>query len=63
MLSRKARVIRRKLYCLNPNPQWWKLHTRCDNASMAAPQERIVQVSRSAPSGWRDDGERLHLRG
>src|SRR5258705_486211 len=21
--SRKARVIRRKLYCLNPNSQWW----------------------------------------
>ena len=23
MPSREARVIGRKLYCLNPNPQWW----------------------------------------
>ena len=38
-------------------------HTRCDNACTAAPQERIVQLSRSAPSAWRGNGERLHSRG
>ena len=38
-------------------------HTRCDNAWTAAPQERIVHVSRSAPSAWRGDEERLHSRG
>jgi hypothetical protein len=35
-------------------------HTRCDNACSAAPQEPIVLFSRSAPSAWRGDGERLH---
>ena len=38
-------------------------HTRCYNACIAVPQERIVRVSRSAPSAWRGDGERLHSRG
>jgi len=38
-------------------------HTRCYSACIAAPQERIVRLSRSAPSTWRGDGERLHSRG
>ena len=38
-------------------------HTRCYSAWIAVPQERIVRVSRSAPSAWRGDGERLHSRG
>lgn len=38
-------------------------HTRCYNAWMAAPQEQIVRLSRSASSAWRGDGERLHSRG
>ena len=38
-------------------------HTRCYSAWIAAPQERIVRLSRSAPSAWRGDGERLHSRG
>ena len=38
-------------------------HTRCYSAWIAAPQERIVRVSRSASSAWRGDGERLHSRG
>ena len=38
-------------------------HTRCYSAYIAAPQERIVRLSRSAPSAWRGDGERLHSRG
>jgi hypothetical protein len=38
-------------------------HTRCYNAWTAAPQEPIVRLSRSAPSAWRGDGERLHSRG
>ena len=38
-------------------------HTRCYSACIAAPQERIVRLSRSAPSAWRGDGERLHSRG
>ena len=38
-------------------------HTHGDNACIAVPQEPIVQLSRSAPSAWRDDGERLHSRG
>jgi hypothetical protein len=38
-------------------------HTRCYSACTAAPQERIVRLSRSAPSAWRGDGERLHSRG
>ncbi len=35
-------------------------HTHCYSASIAVPQEPIVQFSRSAPSAWRGDGERLH---
>jgi hypothetical protein len=38
-------------------------HTRCYSACIAAPQEPIVRLSRSAPSAWRGDGERLHSRG
>ena len=38
-------------------------HTRCYSAYMAAPQERVVRLSRPAPSAWRGDGERLHSRG
>jgi hypothetical protein len=38
-------------------------HTRCYSAYIAVPQERIVRLSRSAPSAWRGDGERLHSRG
>ena len=38
-------------------------HTHCYSAYIAVPQERIVQLSRSAPSAWRGDGERLHSRG
>ena len=38
-------------------------HTRCYNACIAAPQEQIVRLLRSAPSDWRGDGERLHSRG
>jgi hypothetical protein len=38
-------------------------HTRCDNAYIAAPQERIVRLARLAPSAWWGDGERLHSRG
>ena len=38
-------------------------HTHCYSAYIAVPQERIVRVSRSAPSAWRGDGERLHSRG
>ena len=38
-------------------------HTRCYSAYIAVPQEPIVRVSRSAPSAWRGDGERLHSRG
>ena len=38
-------------------------HTRCYSACIAAPQERIVRLSRSAPSAWRGDGERLYSRG
>ena len=35
-------------------------HTHCYSAYIAVPQERIVRLSRSAPSAWRGDGERLH---
>jgi len=35
-------------------------HTRCYSASIAVPQERTVRFSRSAPSAWWGDGERLH---
>ena len=38
-------------------------HTHCYSAYIAVPQERIVRFSRSAPSAWRGDGERLHSRG
>ena len=38
-------------------------HTHCYSAWIAVPQERIVRFSRSAPSTWRGDGERLHSRG
>jgi hypothetical protein len=38
-------------------------HTHCYSAYIAVPQERIVRLSRSAPSAWRGDGERLHSRG
>ena len=38
-------------------------HTHCYSALIAVPQERIVRLSRSAPSAWRGDGERLHSRG
>jgi hypothetical protein len=38
-------------------------HTHCYSACIAVPQERIVRLSRSAPSAWRGDGERLHSRG
>ena len=38
-------------------------HTHCYNAWIAVPQEQIVRLSRSAPSAWRGDGERLHSRG
>ena len=38
-------------------------HTRCYSVLIAVPQERTVRVSRSAPSAWRGDGERLHSRG
>jgi hypothetical protein len=38
-------------------------HTHCYSVLIAVPQERIVRVSRSAPSAWRGDGERLHSRG
>jgi hypothetical protein len=38
-------------------------HTHCYSAWIAVPQERIVRFSRSAPSAWRGDGERLHSRG
>ena len=40
-----------------------ELHTHCYSAWTAVPQERIVRLSRSAPSDWRGDGERLHSRG
>ena len=35
-------------------------HTHCYSAWIAAPQERIVRLSRSTPSAWRGDEERLH---
>ena len=35
-------------------------HTHCYSVYNAVPQERIVRLSRSAPSAWRGDGERLH---
>ena len=38
-------------------------HTHCYSVYSAVPQERIVRFSRSAPSAWRGDGERLHSRG
>ena len=38
-------------------------HTHCYSAYIAVPRERIVRLSRSAPSAWRGDGERLHSRG
>ena len=38
-------------------------HTHCYSVYIAVPRERIVRVSRSAPSAWRGDGERLHSRG
>ena len=38
-------------------------HTRCYSACIAAPQERIVRLSRSATSDRRGDEERLHGRG
>jgi len=38
-------------------------HTHCYSACIAVPQERIVRLSRSAPSAWRGDGERLYSRG
>jgi hypothetical protein len=38
-------------------------HTHCYSAYIAVPQEPIVRISRSAPSAWRGDGERLHSRG
>ena len=38
-------------------------HTHCYSAWIAVPQEPIVRLSRSAPSAWRGDGERLHSRG
>jgi hypothetical protein len=40
-----------------------ELHTHCYSACIAVPQEQIVRLSRSAPSTWRGDGERLHSRG
>ena len=45
MSSREARVIRRKLYCLNPNPQWW-------NRTPAATTP-VSQRPRSRPFGFR----------
>ena len=38
-------------------------HTHCYSVYNAVPQERIVRLSRSAPSAWRGDGERLYSRG
>ena len=38
-------------------------HTHCYSVYNAVPQERIVRLSRSAPSTWRGDGERLYSRG
>ena len=38
-------------------------HTHCYSAYIAVPQEPNVRISRSAPSAWRGDGERLHSRG
>ena len=38
-------------------------YTHCYSAYIAVPQELIVRVSRTAPSAWWGDGERLHSRG
>ena len=46
MQSREARVIRRKLHCLNPNPQWW-------NCTPAATTP-VPQRPRSGSSDFRD---------
>ena len=56
MLSRKTRVIRRKLDCLNPNPQRWNTHTRCYSVYEQRYQGQPVRVSRAATSAWQGDG-------
>src|SRR5271157_2043177 len=58
--SRKTRVIRRKLHCLNPNPQRWNLTLAATASTTQRHQGRIVKFSRSATSDWRGDEERLH---
>jgi hypothetical protein len=49
VLSRKTRVIRRKLYCLNPNPQRWNRHTLCYSASKQRYQGRPVRFCGPPP--------------
>ena len=56
MPSRKTRVIRRKLHCLNPNPQRWNRHTRCYSAYKQRYQGRPVPLLRAATSDWQGDG-------
>jgi hypothetical protein len=48
----KARAIRRKLDCLNPNPQRCKRHTHRHSVYGRCCQERPVPLSRLVPSAW-----------
>jgi hypothetical protein len=48
----KARAIRRKLDCLNPNPQRCNRHTHRHSVYRRCCQERPVQVSRAVTSAW-----------
>ena len=45
-------MIGRKLHCLNPNPQWCNRTPAATRLYTQCPQERIVRLSRSAPSAW-----------
>jgi hypothetical protein len=48
----KARAIRRKRDCLNPNPQWCNQHTHRHSVYWRCCQERPVQLSRAVASAW-----------
>ena len=53
---RKARVIRRKLDCLNPNPQRWNRTPAATVPLTQRYQGQPVQLSRAATSDWQGDG-------
>jgi hypothetical protein len=48
----KARAIRRKLDCLNPNPQRRNRHTHRHSVYQRCCQEQPVHLSRAVPSVW-----------